>query len=100
MNSKVTKDQEPISYQTQLDNLQEEVQSLRVRLAEAEELKRAISEGDLDALVLPGPEGKMVFTLRSADHAYRVLVETMNEGTATLDRKALSFTAIVNLQNS
>ena len=86
MNSKVTKDQEPISYQTQLDNLQEEVQSLRVRLAEAEELKRAISEGDLDALVLPGPEGKMVFTLRSADHAYRVLVETMNEGTATLDR--------------
>ncbi|RPJ77704.1 MAG: PAS domain-containing protein [Alphaproteobacteria bacterium] len=86
MNSKVTKDQEPISYQTQLDNLQEEVQSLRVRLAEAEELKRAISEGDLDALVLPGPEGEMVFTLSSADHAYRVLVETMNEGTATLDR--------------
>jgi PAS domain S-box-containing protein len=86
MNSKVTKDQDPILYQTQLDNLQEEVQSLRVRLAEAEELKRAISEGDLDALVLPGPEGEMVFTLRSADHAYRVLVETMNEGTATLDR--------------
>ena len=26
----------------------------------------------------------MIFTLDSADHAYRVLVETMNEGTATL----------------
>ena len=60
------------------------MQSLRTRLEEAEELRRAISEGDLDALVLPGPEGKMVFTLDSADRAYRVLVETMNEGTATL----------------
>ena len=64
--------------------MQDEVQSLKTRLEEAEELRRAISEGDLDALVLPGPEGEMVFTLDSADRAYRVLVETMNEGTATL----------------
>ncbi|HWQ18171.1 MAG TPA: PAS domain S-box protein, partial [Methanotrichaceae archaeon] len=64
--------------------MRDELQSLRTRLAEAEELKRAISEGDLDALVIPGPEGEMIFTLDSADHAYRVLVETMNEGTATL----------------
>ena len=87
MSSKVAKEQEPIPYQALLDEnhaLQDEVQSLRARLAEAEELRRAISEGDLDALVIPGPEGEMVFTLDSADHAYRVLVETMNEGTATL----------------
>ena len=31
-----------------------------------------------------GPEGNLTFTLDSADHAYRTLVETMNEGTATL----------------
>ncbi len=60
------------------------MQSLRARLEEAEELKRAISEGDLDALVLPGSEGELIFTLDSADQAYRILVETMNEGTATL----------------
>ena len=93
MSSKVAKDQDP-SYQALLGEnnalkdenraLKDEMQSLRTRLAEAEELVRAISEGDLDALVLPGPEGKMVFTLDSADRAYRVLVETMNEGTATL----------------
>ena len=71
-------------YKTRIHTLHDEVQSLRSRLAEAEELRRAISEGDLDALVLPGPEGKMIFTLDSADRAYRVLVETMNEGTATL----------------
>jgi PAS domain S-box-containing protein len=57
---------------------------MKARLEEAEELKRAISEGDRDALVLPGPKGNLTFTLDSADHAYRTLVETMNEGTATL----------------
>jgi PAS domain S-box-containing protein len=87
MSSKVEKEQEPIPYQALLDEnhaLRNDVQNLRVRLAEAEELRRAISEGDLDALVIPSPEGQLVFTLDSADHAYRVLVETMNEGTATL----------------
>ncbi|HWQ18262.1 MAG TPA: PAS domain S-box protein, partial [Methanotrichaceae archaeon] len=86
MSSKET-GQEPISYRALLDEnraLQDRVNSLSTRLAEAEELRRAISEGDLDALVIPGPEGEMIFTLDSADHAYRVLVETMNEGTATL----------------
>ena len=79
MSSKVAKDQEPISYEALLDEnraLKDEMQSLKARLAEAEELRRAISEGDLDALVIPGPEGELIFTLDSADHAYRVLVET------------------------
>ena len=87
MSSKLAKDREPMSYQALLDenrDLKDELQSLRARLEEAEELKRAISEGDLDALVIPGPEGELIFTLDSADRAYRVLVETMNEGTATL----------------
>lgn len=64
--------------------LKDEVQNLKARLGEAEELRRAISEWDLDALVIPGPEGDLVFTLDSADRAYRVLVETMDEGTATI----------------
>jgi PAS domain S-box-containing protein len=79
--------QESISYQALLDKnriLENENESLRARLEEAEELKRAITEGDLDALVIPGPERELVFTLDSADRAYRALVETMNEGTATL----------------
>ena len=83
----MAKDRKLIPYEALLDEnhtLQEELQGLRARLEEAEELRRAISEGDLDALVISGPEGKMVFTLDSADRAYRVLVETMNEGTATL----------------
>jgi len=87
MSSKAEKGQEPVPYKALLDEndaLRDEVESLKASLAEAEELRRAISEGDLDALVIPGPKGKMIFTLDSADYAYRVLVETMNEGTATL----------------
>jgi PAS domain S-box-containing protein len=87
MHSKREKGQNSISYTALLDEnhiLKDLVQNQRLRLEEAEELKRAISEGDLDALVFPGPEGNLTFTLDSADHAYRILVETMNEGTATL----------------
>jgi PAS domain S-box-containing protein len=70
--------------QDEVQSLKDEIQNLRLRLAEAEELRRAINDGDLDALVIPGSKGEMIFTLESADRAYRVLVETMNEGTATI----------------
>ena len=87
MSSKGEKGPDPISYTALLDEnraLKDLVANQRLRLEEAEELKRAITEGDLDALVFPGPKGNLTFTLDSADHAYRTLVETMNEGTATL----------------
>ncbi|MCG2773960.1 MAG: PAS domain-containing protein [Desulfobacterales bacterium] len=64
--------------------LQAENAELRDRLAEAEEVLQAIGSGAVDAVVVSGPEGEQVFTLRGAEHAYRVLVEAMNEGAATL----------------
>jgi PAS domain S-box-containing protein len=54
------------------------------QLAEAQELIRAIQSGDVDAVVVSGPQGEQVFTLRGAEYAYRALVEAMNEGAATL----------------
>ena len=62
------------------------VEDLQLRLEEAEETLRAIGSGEVDALVVSGPAGKQVYTLRGAEHPYRVLVETMNEGAATLAR--------------
>ena len=103
MSYKVVKDQERIPYQALLNEnntLRDEIKDLRIRLEEAEELRRAISEGDLDALVIPGPEGEMIFTLDSADHAYRVLVETMNEVLLLWLATVPSFIAIVTLQSS
>ncbi len=61
-----------------------EVDGLRARLADAEETLRAIRDGEVDALVVAGKLGPQVFTLEGADHAYRVLIESMNEGALTL----------------
>ena len=61
-----------------------EVVELRVRLAEAEETLRAIRVGEVDAVMSAGARGPQVFTLEGAEHAYRVLIESMNEGALTL----------------
>lgn len=60
------------------------VRALRDRVAELEETLNAIHRGKVDALVVNGEAGDRVFTLQGAEHPYRVLVETMNEGAATL----------------
>jgi PAS domain S-box-containing protein len=57
---------------------------LRARLAEAEETLRAIRSGEVDAVLGAGRRGDRVFTLEGAEHAYRVLIESMNEGALTL----------------
>jgi PAS domain S-box-containing protein len=61
-----------------------EMAEIRSRLEEAEETLRAIGNGEVDAFVVSGPEGDQVFTLKGAEQPYRILVETMNEGAATL----------------
>ncbi len=62
--------------------------SLRTRLAEAEATLRAIRSGEVDAVVVAGEGGPRVFTLEGADHAYRVLIESMHEGALTLTADA------------
>jgi PAS domain S-box-containing protein len=61
-----------------------ELAELRARLADAEETLRAIRSGEVDAVVVAGKQGPQVFTLDGAEHAYRVLIESMNEGALTL----------------
>ena len=60
------------------------LEELRSRLEEAEETIEAIRSGKVDALVVTGPHGEQIYTLHGADHSYRVLLEDMNEGAATL----------------
>jgi PAS domain S-box-containing protein len=57
---------------------------LRARLAEAEETLRAIRGGEVDAVMVASYQGPQVFTLQGAEHAYRMLIESMNEGAVTL----------------
>ena len=64
----------------------DEVEDLRRRLHEAEETLRAIRQGEVDSLVVDGPEGMRVYSLRSVEQPYRMLVEQMQDGAATLTR--------------
>jgi two-component system, NarL family, sensor kinase len=61
-----------------------ELAEVRVRLAEAEEALRAIRSGEVDTLMGAGKRGGQVFSLDGAEHAYRLLIESMNEGALTL----------------
>ena len=56
----------------------------RERVSELEETLRAIRSGEVDAVVVSAPKGDQVFTLQGAEHPYRLLVETIDEGAATL----------------
>lgn len=64
--------------------LEAEVEALRIRLEEAEETLRAITNNEIDALVVNGSQGQQVFTLQGAEQPYRVFVESMNEGAVTI----------------
>src|SRR5438093_1668933 len=65
-------------------SLSRELSELRARLVAAEETLRAIRSGEVDAVVVAGKEGPQVFTLEGVEHAYRVLIESMNEGALRL----------------
>jgi two-component system, NarL family, sensor kinase len=61
-----------------------ELAGLRARLAVAEETLRAICSGEVDSVVGAGKKNSPVFTQAGAEHAYRVLIESMNEGALML----------------
>jgi two-component system NarL family sensor kinase len=61
-----------------------ELAGLRARLAVAEETLRAICSGEVDSVMSADRKGSLVFTQDGAEHAYRVLIESMNEGALML----------------
>ena len=81
----------PISddLQARLAASESRIAELESRLADADETLQAIRTGQVDALVVAGPDGDQIFALEGADHAYRILVEEMQEGTVTLDESGL-----------
>jgi two-component system, NarL family, sensor kinase len=57
---------------------------LQEHLDTAEETLRALRNGEVDAIVASGPDGDCVFTLKGADEAYRLMIQTMAEGALTI----------------
>ncbi len=83
-----------------------EVIELRRRLEEAEETLRAIREGEVDALVVDGPRGEVIYTMTSADYPYRLMIDEMNEGAVSVSPDSLilysnrNFAGILGLTGS
>ena len=64
--------------------LLDKIERLQEKLQEAEDLIDAIRSGRIDALVVAGPDKNSIYTLKGADHTYRILIETMDEGAVVL----------------
>jgi two-component system, NarL family, sensor kinase len=70
--------------QKRATKLRNSAKELRARVEELEETLRAIHMGEVDAVLVSSVKGDQVFTLQGAEHPYRLLVETIEEGAATL----------------
>src|SRR5215203_501584 len=85
------------------EELEKELEDLRYQLEEANETIEAIRTGQIDALVVQGDNGHELYTLKSADHTYRVFIEKMTEGAVTLNSSGVilysnsQFATMVNL---
>jgi len=63
---------------------------LENRLLEAEDTLEAIRKGSIDALVVKDQTaGQQIYTLKSADYTYRVLIESMSQGALTISEEGI-----------
>lgn len=78
-------------------------EALRLQLEEAESIIEAIRNGEVDALIVKKDNEPQIYSLKSADHTYRIFIEKMNDGAITLDRDGIiiycnsSFSNMVNI---
>ncbi|MEJ0029867.1 MAG: PAS domain-containing protein [Bacteroidota bacterium] len=70
-------------------SLQREIDELKAQLSDARDTLEAIRNGEVDALVVNDANGFSVFTLKSADRAYRLFIEQMTESAVTLNSEGL-----------
>lgn len=71
------------------ESLLKELEETRRQLYEAQETIEAIRTGQVDALVVQKGGGHELYTLKSADRAYRVFIEKMTEGAVTLNPEGM-----------
>jgi PAS domain S-box-containing protein len=66
-----------------------ELAEVRAQLRELQQTIEAIRTGGVDSLIIGPPEQEQVYTLVSADRPYRLIVEAMNEGAATVSTRGV-----------
>ena len=67
--------------------LKNEIEELRLQLEESNDTINAIRSGEVDALIVNNNSKLEVYTLKSADHTYRLFIEKMKEGAITINSK-------------
>jgi PAS domain S-box-containing protein len=66
-----------------------ELAEVRAQLRELQQTIEAIRTGGVDSLVIGPPGQEQVYALGSADRPYRLIVEAMNEGAATVSARGV-----------
>jgi PAS domain S-box-containing protein len=72
---------------------QAELAEVRAQLREAQQTIEAIRGGGIDSLMIGPPGQEQVYVLLSADRPYRLIVEAMNEGAATVSPRGVILNA-------
>jgi PAS domain S-box-containing protein len=71
------------------DHAADELPELRRQIADLQETLDAIGSGGVDAVIVGSADQEQVYTLTSADRPYRVIVESMGEGAATVSESGV-----------
>jgi PAS domain S-box-containing protein len=61
-----------------------QIGDLRVALHEGQELLAALHTGQVDGVLVHGPHGVQIYSLKGADDSFRLVMECMNEGAMIL----------------
>lgn len=86
-----------------IEVLLKEINELKQQLHVANESIEFIKNGKIDALVIPDKDKLKVFTEKTSDRTYRLLIDKMNEGVVTVNQEGIilysnsHFSEMVNL---
>ena len=72
-----------------VNTLLAEIEELKARLSEADQLIQAIKDGEVDAFAIGSNAVPEVYTLQSGDYAYRILIEEIGEGALNVTEDGL-----------
>jgi len=72
-----------------VESLVAEIEELKGKLSEADQLIQAIKDGEVDAFAIGSHSIPEVYTLQTGDYAYRILIEEFGEGALNVTPEGL-----------
>ncbi|HEV2483733.1 MAG TPA: ATP-binding protein [Puia sp.] len=72
-----------------VNTLLAEIEELKAKLSEADQLIQAIKDGEVDAFAIGSEAGPEIYTLQTGDYAYRILIEEIGEGALNVTEDGL-----------